>query len=143
MARVVEFRVEGKPEPQPRLRPRMKSDGRLAVMMPRTAEAWRLRVALAARLACPHQLSGALRVCMEFVFARPRTHLTQAGRPRASAPAYMRAKPDLDNLAKSTADALNGSLFGDDSSIVSWSQTKRYAHLGEQEHARIWVEELQ
>lgn len=142
MARVVQFRVEGRAQPQPRLRPSMRRDGRIAVMMPRTAQGWRLRVEMAARLACPLQLRGAVAVSMEFVFSRPSTHMTKAGKLRRSAPYYMTSKPDLDNLAKSTADALNGSLIGDDSCIVAWSQTKRYVRPEEQEHAIIRVEEL-
>jgi Holliday junction resolvase RusA-like endonuclease len=36
-------------------------------------------------------------------------------------------KPDLDNLAKSVLDALNGVIYQDDSQIVSLHMTKVYS----------------
>jgi len=115
--RSVTFLVAGTPKAQPRLRPLMRRDGRLAVHMPTTAEGWRLRVMLEARAALSVPLTGALSVDMHFHLARPKAR---------KAARWPTGKPDLDNLAKSTADALNGTLWADDASIVDWRVRKAY-----------------
>lgn len=132
MATEVVFFVEGTPKAQPRLRPRMGRDGRLAVHMPPSAEGWRLRVLMAARAAVAAPITGPIRVVMVFYLQRPKT------RPQR---VYPVSKPDLDNLAKSTADALNGLAWLDDSAIVEWSLGKRYVGEGQRPGAIIRIEE--
>lgn len=115
--RSVFFQVRGQPKAQPRLRPLMRRDGRLAVHMPPSAEGWRVRVMLEARAALHVPLAGAIAVEMHFHLARPKSR---------KAARWPTAKPDLDNLAKSTADALNGTLWADDATIVDWRVRKDY-----------------
>lgn len=134
MATDVLFFVEGTPKAQPRLRPRMGRDGRLSVHMPSSAEGWRLAVLLAARAAMSEPLVGPLAVSMTFWLDPPKS------RPARVHPV---AKPDLDNLAKSTADALNGIAWKDDSAIVQWALEKRYTSHGIRPGVVIQIEVLQ
>jgi Holliday junction resolvase RusA-like endonuclease len=48
-------------------------------------------------------------------------------------------KPDCDNLAKSTLDALNGLLFKDDSQVVELHVVKFHAAGDEQPHVEIFI----
>ena len=49
--------------------------------------------------------SGPLKVCIEFVFPRNKSHFYKSGKLAKSAPVYMTKKPDIDNLAKFVLDA--------------------------------------
>lgn len=51
-------------------------------------------------------------------------------------------KPDCDNLAKSTLDALNGLLFKDDGQVVKLSVEKWHANGDEQPRVEITIEPL-
>lgn len=55
---------------------------------------------------------------------------------------YANKKPDLDNLMKSLADALNGLLYRDDSQICEAVLTKRVAAGDEQPHVEVHFQEL-
>ena len=122
------FRVPGEPVPQPR--PKVSTRGGFArayVDRNHPIHAYRESVALAARLAKVPLTSGDVVVDVEFVFERPKSHLTKTG---LSSTARPRPGPDVDNLYKGLADALHGVAFHDDSQVVRASQTKRYAPRG-------------
>jgi Holliday junction resolvase RusA-like endonuclease len=122
-----EFFAHGEPVAQPRLRPAMSRQGRLRVLMPQTAQGWRLRVLMAAKQAWGGEvLDEPLEVDLLFWFARPKGHHTPRGALRVSAPRHHTTKPDRDNLEKSTLDALNGVLWRDDSLVVGGYTSKRY-----------------
>lgn len=55
---------------------------------------------------------------------------------------YANKRPDLDNLMKSLADALNGLLYRDDSQICEAILTKRVAAGDEQPHVDVHFQEL-
>jgi Holliday junction resolvase RusA-like endonuclease len=55
------------------------------------------------------------------------------------AASYATGKPDLDNIAKSLADAMNGIVFRDDSQIASLHITR---HYGTVEKAVVTVQQL-
>lgn len=74
-------------------------------------------------LACP------LRVTLQCVFATKR----KARCPKPT-------KPDCDNLAKSTLDALNGLTFKDDGQVVELRVEKWHAASDEQPHVRVTIE---
>jgi hypothetical protein len=72
------------------------------------------------------------------IFARPRSHLTAAGVLRAGAP----DRPgkncgDVDNLAKSVLDALNGIAWDDDSQVVDLRVIKAF---GPMDYVDLWIE---
>jgi len=123
-----EFFVAGDPVAQPRIRPRMTHAGRLTVHMPSTAQAWRERVGIAGHNAYRRAARlDALEVDLHFCLRRPAGHLTTNGALKAAAPAFPIARPDIDNLVKSTLDALNGTIWRDDSQVVGVRTSKSYA----------------
>lgn len=70
-----------------------------------------------------------LRVEVMFRLARPKGHWGKTGL-RRSAPAFPATKPDIDKLARSTCDALRGTIYDDDSRIVMLNLGKEYAGPG-------------
>lgn len=82
-------------------------------------------------------------VAIEFRMARLGGHWgtgRNAGQLKPGAPPVPRGKPDIDKLARTTLDALTGTVFDDDSRIVSLAIAKVYAAPG-REGARITVGE--
>lgn len=75
---------------------------------------------------------GAVVVTITFRVTRPTGHFTPKGALRKSAPHYPTKKPDLDKLARSTLDALTGSILKDDAQVVSLVAYKRYAKAGDE-----------
>lgn len=78
------------------------------------------------------------------VMERPQAHyrksiggLSAAGR-RSPKPTR---KPDIDNVWKLVADALNGHAFRDDSQITRAAVDKRWANPGETEHLTVSIRE--
>jgi Holliday junction resolvase RusA-like endonuclease len=61
---------------------------------------------------------AAVRVAITFVFAKPKSAPASRIRPTV--------KPDLDKLARSTADALTGVLYVDDAQVVDYELHKIY-----------------
>lgn len=77
---------------------------------------------------------GPLFARLEFIFPRPKNMIWKT-RPM---PRGMHAKkPDVDNLVKSVLDALNGTLFADDSQIVECHIAKHIASGDEQPHVKV------
>lgn len=87
----------------------------------------------------PRLEDGPLTLTVEAVMRRPKNHWLRDG--TLSAPGrrsgWPTRKPDLDNIYKLCADALNGRAYTDDAFIVSSSVWKRWAHAGEQAHTVI------
>lgn len=139
MRTVITIQVNGSPAPQPR--PRATRAGAHArVYNPSTADLWKTQVIEAAKSASitgETPISGGVWVVLCFRLARPKHHYrtgkrAQPGEVTNSAPWVPFVKPDIDNLAKSTLDALNVSAFwSDDAQVVCLEAKKRYAEYGE------------
>lgn len=71
-------------------------------------------------------LEGALRVDLEFYFARPKSHFRKDGGLRSTAPINHISRPDIDNLRKLVMDALNGVFWIDDSQVCMCTTFKGY-----------------
>lgn len=67
--------------------------------------------------------------------ASKKKHLEMAG-------AYYSKKPDLDNVIKAIADALNGVAYDDDSHIVLVSGVKRFVNDGESPRVEITITDV-
>lgn len=79
---------------------------------------------------------------LDFRFRRPKGHFGVKGL-RPSAPLWHVSKPDFDNLAKSTVDALvDCGLLADDKSIVEANVTKSYCLPNEEWGCDIELEVL-
>mgnify|MGYP003142668397 CR=1 FL=1 len=136
MGTLYEFVVRSEPRPQPRPKA-ARIAGRIRIYTPGTASLYKAAVQSAAKEAInfgstpidsPVELSG------EFVMRRPK-------RLRKSAVDEVHiCKPDLDNLIKSTQDAIvDAGILRDDCLIFSVNMTKRYANEGEAPHTRIAI----
>lgn len=123
------FDVDGEPVGQPRVRFSRKSGG---VYTPTTADAWKVAVIMAAKRQRPAaMLDGPISCRIVFRFARPKAHFhagRRSGELRASAPFWHAGKPDIDNLAKSTLDALNhAGIWFDDAQVCELLVSKCYS----------------
>lgn len=84
-------------------------------------------------------LAGPLRVDMIFVFPRQKAKVWKS-KPMPRYPHT--GKPDRDNLAKSTQDALNGLAWVDDAQICAGEIQKWHAAGDEQPHVEITIQEI-
>ncbi len=124
----ITFSVPGDPVPQPR--PRVSTAGGFArayVPKDHPIHAYRQAVAQAAKAAGCEPHGEPVNVVIDFVFARPKSHLRKSGL-RAGAPVLPRA--DLDNCAKGVLDSLNGVAWDDDSQVSRLVLEKSYGTEG-------------
>ena len=157
----ITFFVPGDPKPQPRARsfvlrgrggkPIMKNGQPIVrVNDPGTAENWKSCIAEKAKEFIPFKLpvfpdqnddgtSNAVRVELQFVFERPKSHFRSNGRDLKDwAPAWNTSRMDCDNLAKAVLDCLTVLGFWKDDGIVCQLHvSKRYCAIGE--HSGCWI----
>jgi crossover junction endodeoxyribonuclease RusA len=123
--------IHGKPAPQPRVRAYRRGE-HAGVYTPSTADAWKGQIMLAASLYRGQFTTGALRLEVEFYLPRPQAHKHDE---------YVAVKPDLDNLLKSTMDALSDAgIWHDDAQVAAIVSTKRYESANQAVGAMIRVE---
>lgn len=137
---VLSFSVAVTPQPQPRQRhcavvrgrriliknyipPESKVHLYKAILQKHGAEAWNSQ-----------PIENPMRVTITFLFERPDYLLTTKSDP---ARLYCEKYMDLDNLVKSTLDALNGIIWKDDHLIVSLEVRKLHHALGE--HPGVYI----
>jgi Holliday junction resolvase RusA-like endonuclease len=128
--REVRFTVYGLAEPKARARVARLPNGQVRSYTPKKTAAWEESIrhqALADRPDC--LLDGPLAAEITFYLPRPRS----APKKRK----YPDTKPDLDNLAKSAFDALEGLVFVNDSRFVEKYLRKLYGDPPRVE-IRIW-----
>lgn len=132
----LEMTVHGLPIAQPRVRACIR--GRHAgVYDPGTAKPWKACVILAARramaeLMMDQPIRGPVEVIADFMMPRPNGHYRtgkNAGELRPKAKKFHDAKPDLENIEKSTLDALTeAGVWADDSLVCIKITRKVYVH---------------
>lgn len=143
---MIAFVIPGLPIAQPRQRSRvMAMGGRFISQNYTPAKAPVNEFKAAVRMACAavhhgEPLVGPLSVTLRFIFPRPKC-LTFRSKPMPRVP--RQGKPDIDNLLKSVADALNGLLWRDDAQIVGAFVTKWIAAGDEQPRTEVQVETLE
>ncbi len=114
--------------PQPRVRvSTVGGFGRAYVPKSHAVHPYRQAVALAAKAAGCEPHAEPVNVVIDFVFARPKSHLRKSG-VREDAPVLPRS--DLDNMAKAVLDALNGVAWVDDSQVSRLVVEKSYGSEG-------------
>lgn len=145
-AALLDVFVPGRPAPQgsKHARPIYRGSGPERVFTGRVAQVessksgvqtWRADVRAAAETAWAGRapLDEAIVARFEFVMPRP------ASTPKRSTPPATK-RPDIEKLARSTADALTSAgVYRDDSLIVRMELTKRLAEIGETPGCRIRV----
>ena len=120
--RTVEFTVSG--DPVPKGRPRMSRAGH-AYTPEKTRKAERIIAEAFKKLnVIPFDIAVSLRI--DFVFAPPRSWSKKKKAAAIDGAVKKDTKPDIDNLAKTVCDALNGLAWTDDSQIVRITAAKRY-----------------
>jgi Holliday junction resolvase RusA-like endonuclease len=125
---MIHFTVPG--EPVGKARPRLGRRGR--VYTPAATKRHEALVRESWQLAGGRRIEGPLAIHVEAETARPASHrlkrggLSAAGR-RSAVPTK---KPDLDNVLKLVADALNGHAYQDDAWIVAATVVRRWAPEG-------------
>lgn len=134
---MIEFRVDGKPKAQPRMK--AAHHGRFTKLYdPGTAEDWKMLVSLAAKPHIPETpLTGPLSVCIDFFFPRPKRLCRKKdppGRIRHT------ATPDRDNCEKAVLDVLTQmGMWEDDCQVCGGEVRKFYHGIGEKPGAIIAI----
>lgn len=109
---------------------------------PPTADEWKTAVRAEWKGCAESPMERAVIMRLEFVLARPKSHWTKSGDLSKSAPLQHVSKPDVDNLAKSTCDALeNAGAFPGDAAVTGLTITKRWAARCEISGCRITLTE--
>jgi len=108
--------IHGTPKAQPRVKA-YRRGAHAGVYTPNTADAWKAQVVLAAS-AYRQRFDVPVMLEAEFYLPRPKNR---------KADMYCQAKPDIDNLLKSTMDALSqAGVWRDDAQVVAVVASKRY-----------------
>ena len=135
----VVFHVPGKPVPK--ARPRVTKKG--YAYTPRTTQVFEQAVKLAWRKSrATHPFPEGVPLSMEitFNFAPPKSWSKKRRAEVIEKGMCPTCRPDLDNLMKGVADALNGLAYKDDGQIVAAVIRKKYARKA---HTRVVLEELE
>jgi Holliday junction resolvase RusA-like endonuclease len=114
---VYEVFVAGIPKPQPR--PRLSKQGH--TYTPHTADAWKAAVKAEFMCRLKPKIGIPVYLTVNFYLPRPKRVKPDGVMPHTG-------KPDLDNLLKSTMDALTDiGVWKDDSLVIQTAADKRYA----------------
>lgn len=127
---MIKFTVYGDAVPKARARTVRTKSGIPVSYTPKKTESWEKKIYLAALEHRPEQLlDGPLALEATFYRVKPKS--------KGKKELYPDTKPDLDNLAKSVTDALEGLLYTNDSRFVDKILKKRYGDPPRVE-IRIW-----
>ncbi len=146
----IQFRIDATPVPQPRQRYRIQKGGPQGDFVrpyqdpKHPVHTWKVNVLDAWRLVMPSpgfRFEGPICVLAEFVMPRPKS-MNWKTKPTPRIPDQRQTSGDLDNLLKSTLDALNSKAWNDDRQIVSLLATKWIAAGGEEPHATLIISEF-
>ena len=120
--------------PKVKQRPRFAArNGKILTYTPKTTASFENLVKLKAEQEFDHPLDGAISLAIRFHLPRPK-RLIWKTKPMPEV--YSDKRPDIDNLAKSIIDGLNGIAFKDDGQIADLHVTKKY-HAGNNEPKTI------
>ena len=102
--------------------------------------AYKAALMMYAKQAGAKPLNGPVRVDIDFFLPRPKRLMR---RKDPDGPLRHVAKPDVDNLWKSTADALRGIAWRDDAQVCSTLARKWYCEKGGVPRVEITVSEIE
>lgn len=140
---MIEFKVEGRPVPQPRPRVYRTATGKSKAVNSRQSINYKRIVKYAALSEMnKRQLTMTdrpLAMRLTFVFAPPKSYTKKKLEAVKSCELRYTKHIDLDNLAKSVMDALNNVIYKDDSQIVTLCANKEY---GTTDHVHVIIDEV-
>ncbi|GAA3723099.1 RusA family crossover junction endodeoxyribonuclease [Salinicoccus jeotgali] len=140
---MIEFKVEGKPVPQPRPRVYQAASGKSKAVNSRRSRTYKRLVKLTAKSYMNRQrltiAECPITVHLTFVFTPPKSYTKKKLKAIEDGSLVYQKKPDLDNLAKGILDALNETVYKDDSQIVELNVRKQY---GDTDHVLIVIDKL-
>jgi Holliday junction resolvase RusA-like endonuclease len=111
--------VTGLPKPQPRVKA-FRRGNHAGVYTPPTAQGWKECVMIEAAPFAGRQIEGPIAVHLVFTLPCPKAHKEET---------YVITKPDLDNLVKSSLDALTDrAVWRDDSQVAELCARKIYVN---------------
>jgi Holliday junction resolvase RusA-like endonuclease len=148
--RILDFFVQGKPEPQARPRAftnKAKNGKTFSKVVSPTTE-WKETVKFHANKQRKKHgtFKKALKVSITFTFMRPKSHFgtgRNAGILKNSAPKWHTIRPDHENLSKAVLDAMvDVGLLSDDSIVCVCHVEKIYTMWKSSQGAKIIIEEL-
>jgi len=107
----------GLPKPQPRVKA-FSRGGHAGVYTPPKAKGWKDIIMFNAAALAGRQIEGPIALKVGFTLPRPKAHKKEN---------FVITKPDLDNLLKSTMDALTDlAVWHDDAQIAEVHTSKKY-----------------
>ena len=120
----IEFEVEGRPVAK--ARPRI---GKFGTYTPQKTKNYEelVKYSFIKKYSKFEPFKGELKARLEFVFEVPKSYSKKKREVLLTGASYTK-KPDFDNLAKATTDALNGLAYIDDCQISCALILKRYGH---------------
>lgn len=134
------FVVPGPPVGKERPRVEEGRDGRKHTRTPTRTKAYEALVQIYARRARVKPLEGPLK--MTLVWARQvSASWSKKRKAEALAGVYATGMPDLDNVAKSISDALNGVAYADDAQIAVLAVSRIYVES--ESSVRVEIETLE
>ena len=130
---MIAFTVYGTPRPQGSTRAFIPKGWKRAVITTDNTKLkpWRQEVSGAAMALNPEVLCGAIVLCVDFFFKRPRSAPKARTMPTV--------KPDVDKLLRGILDACTGICYRDDAQVVQVFASK---HYGDPERCEIKLREL-
>lgn len=91
---------------------------------------WKTSVAQVARDTYKSEpFLGPIRLEIEFIYPRPKSHYRSNGILKTNAPHWKSTKPDLTKLVRAVEDALTGIIWIDDAQVVLTIAEKHYPSL--------------
>lgn len=121
--------IPGIPAPQPRTKAYLRGT-KVGVFTPGTANAWKKAVVenvLDTAAGSQFEETDALVLVADFYLPRPKNHYNTRRAVKPAAPRAHKGKPDLDNLLKSTMDAIvDSGLVPDDRQFISITAMKHW-----------------
>lgn len=142
MSGMIHFKVEGSPTGKGRHRTNLQTGRTYTPAKTASAEE---RVRAAWREAGSPSLEGSLEMQVCATMQRPKGHYLKDGQTLSTEGLrhpWPIKKPDLDNVLKLVADALNQCAYRDDSQVVMARLIRRWAKADEFEHVEVVIKKM-